>query len=340
MIIMKVDDTKLGTRDKRGDWKHYKLSSSAPIFHWPLNLFKILKWLIGIPGYTIPWNFFYGALAVIMWLYFTPSLSTMKNFHYEWMGYILIRNYILYIGTAGTLHLFLYILKTQGNSFKYNAKWMAKNNSNFYFKDQTLDNMFWSLCSGVPIWTAAEIFSLWAFSNGYFLSLSWETHPIYLGFIFLIIPLFREVHFYFMHRLLHWPPLYNFSHYIHHKNVNPGPWSGISMHWLEHIIYFSGTLIHFIVPAHPVHAIFQLLHAGVAPAFHGHIGFEKIQIGKIGIDTTTQPHYLHHKYFECNYADGAIPLDKFFGTFHDGSEEAKERMIKRYNERMKKMRTI
>ena len=112
------------------------------------------------------------------------------------------------------------------------------------------------------------------------------------------------------------------------------------MHWFEHIIYLSGPLIHFIIPSHPTHAIFQLFHAGIAPAFHGHIGFEKIQIGKIGIDTHTQAHYLHHKYFECNYADGAVPLDKYFGTFHDGSKEAQEKMIVRYKERMKKMRTV
>ena len=51
-------------------------------------------------------------------------------------------------------------------------------------------------------------------------------------------------------------------------------------------------------------------------------------------------HYLHHKFFECNYADGGIPLDKYFGTFHDGSEEAQERMMQRYKERMKKMRNV
>ena len=34
---------------------------------------------------------------------------------------------------------------------------------------------------------------------------------------------------------------------------------------------------------------------------------------------------MHHKYFECNYADGAIPLDKLFGTFHNGSEEAQKK---------------
>ena len=107
----------------------------------------------------------------------------------------------------------------------------------------------WSLFWGVPIWTAYEAFSLWAFANGYFLGLEWNMHPIYLGLTFLFLPLFREVHFYFLHRLLHTPLLYNFSHYIHHKNVNPGPWSGIAMHWFEHILYFSGTLIHFIIPA-------------------------------------------------------------------------------------------
>ncbi|MDE0782115.1 MAG: sterol desaturase family protein, partial [Planktomarina sp.] len=47
-------------------------------------------------------------------------------------------------------------------------------------------------------------------------------------------------------------------------------------------------------------------------------------------------HYLHHKYFECNYADGILPLDKWFGTFHDGSEEAQERLRHRLKEKNKK----
>ena len=46
-------------------------------------------------------------------------------------------------------------------------------------------------------------------------------------------------------------------------------------------------------------------------------------------DTHAYAHYLHHKYFEVNYADGSIPLDKWFGTFHDGSTEAEEAMKKR-----------
>ena len=41
-------------------------------------------------------------------------------------------------------------------------------------------------------------------------------------------------------------------------------------------------------------------------------------------------HYLHHRYFEVNYGgDGSIPMDKWVGTYHDGSEDAHEAMNKR-----------
>ena len=39
-------------------------------------------------------------------------------------------------------------------------------------------------------------------------------------------------------------------------------------------------------------------------------------------DIDSYAHYLHHKYFECNYADGILPLDRWFGTLHDGSEKS------------------
>ena len=76
---MIVDDTKFGTRNKRGDWKPFKLSGNVPLFHWPINPIKIFKWLFDIPGYIFPWTFFYGAIAVILWMYLTPSLETMKK---------------------------------------------------------------------------------------------------------------------------------------------------------------------------------------------------------------------------------------------------------------------
>ena len=73
-------------------------------------------------------------------------------------------------------------------------------------------------------------------------------HPILFCLLMMAIPFWRNFHFYWIHRLIHWKPLYDRVHYIHHKNVNVGPWSGIAMHPVEHIIYFSGILIHIVCP--------------------------------------------------------------------------------------------
>jgi sterol desaturase/sphingolipid hydroxylase (fatty acid hydroxylase superfamily) len=61
------------------------------------------------------------------------------------------------------------------------------------------------------------------------------------------------------------------------------------------------------------------------------VGFDKMEVGESGaIDTHAYAHYLHHKHFEVNYADGATGIDKFFGTWHDGSKEAQALMEARY----------
>ncbi|WP_353816990.1 hypothetical protein [Mesorhizobium sp.] len=52
--------------------------------------------------------------------------------------------------------------------------------------------------------------------------------------------------------MLHWGPLYNYVHSLHHRNVNVGPWSGMSMHPIEHIIYMSSVVIHVVLPSHPI----------------------------------------------------------------------------------------
>ena len=41
----------------------------------------------------------------------------------------------------------------------------------------------------------------------------------------------------------------------------------------------------------------------------------------------------HHTHFKVNYADGSIPLDRWFGMFHDGSPEADTAMQQRFKDR-------
>ena len=123
--------------------------------------------------------------------------------------------------------------------------------------------------------------------------------------------------------------MYKIAHSVHHRNVNPGPWSSLSMHPIEHLLYFSGVIIHWIILSHPLHATYHLFHAGLGSA-NGHIGFKQMMINdKRAIDLSNYNHYLHHKYFEVNYGNLMIPFDQWFGTYHDGSKEMHEKMLKR-----------
>ena len=96
------------------------------------------------------------------------------------------------------------------------------------------------------------------------------------------------------------------------------------MHPIEHFLYFSTVFWHFIIPSNPIIALYQLHFAGFG-AVPGHVGFDKVEISENKtFDTHAYMHYLHHKYFNCNFGDIIIPIDKWFGTFNDASIEIKK----------------
>ena len=323
-----MDDALHGRRNKRGDWTPNGKLTSAPLFDWPARPVTTLKWLVA--GYVAPWNAIYALASLGCWLFLTPSMQAMRQFAPGWIAFLLVRNAFLVAIITGAWHVRLYMQQRQGTNFKYNGRWPSSDNKAFLFKRQNADNIFWTFASAIPIWTGYEVVIYWAFANGYVPYASWQDHPVYCSIILLLIPAFREVHFYVVHRTIHWPPLYRAMHRLHHNNVNPGPWSGLAMHPVEHLLYFSGALIHLAVPSHRFHAAFHMMHAAITPA-QGHVGFDKVVVGKDAhFATHAFAHYLHHKYFECNYADGAIPLDRWFGTFHDGTKESQEAMDRRF----------
>ncbi|MEM7531949.1 MAG: sterol desaturase family protein [Chloroflexota bacterium] len=318
-----MNDTLFGTRNKRGDWRPFGKIPVYPLHLAPPEPLKFLKWIFGWNGYLFPWQFLWILIVLACWTWLTPRVDQMIELKIGWLSFLLVRNAVIVFIYAGLIHLHFYIRRTQGNQFKYNAKFLETNNPKFLFKDQTKDNLVWVFLSGVPIWTAYEGLTLWAYANGWLPMVSWERYPIYCTVFFLLVPTIRDIHFYLVHRLLHWPPLYRIAHEVHHRNINPGPWSGLSMHPVEHFLYFTGILIHWVIPSHPIIAMWHVFHAGLSP-HAGHGGFEKMVLKNgIAVNTGTYYHYLHHKFFECNYSgDTANFMDKFFGTFHDGTDES------------------
>ncbi|WP_417280272.1 sterol desaturase family protein [Celeribacter sp.] len=332
-----MNDSLYGTRDKRGNYTPNEALEIAPIYAMPPRPLRVLKWLFGPDGYLFPWNVALFVASAVTWFFLTPSMEVMATLTPGWITYILLRNMAMVLVLFGLFHLRLYIRKRQGNTFKYNPKFPEpKGQSSFILGSQTRENMFWTFCFGIPIWSAYEVLFLWAFASGRLPILEFAQSPAWFVGFFFLIPLWRELHFYVIHRLIHWGPLYHWIHKVHHNNVNPGPWSSLSMHPVEHLLYFSVTLIHVVIPSHPLHFLYTLQHAGLG-SIVGHIGFDKVVTGEDkAMDTHAYTHYLHHKFFEVNYGDGTVPLDKVFGTFHDGTKAGDRKMDERRHARLNK----
>jgi len=327
-------ETDAATRDARGEWQPPKLPAPSPLFSWPWRLRPALKVLFGNEGLLWSKNAVYIGLAVIAWFFFTPDLARTETFALGWIAEVFLRNAVLLILVAGGLHLRLYVARAQGQKYKFNARWPKASSRAFLFGNQTWDNIFWTLVSGCSVWSAFEVVTLWAYANGWLPYVDWRTNPAYCVLLMASVLFLRQIHFYWVHRLTHWRPLYKAAHYLHHKNVNVGPWSGLSMHPLEHLLYFSGVFLHWVIPSHPLHAVFHLLHAGISPAA-GHAGFYKFVVDEDReIDNGSYFHYLHHRYFECNYGNEGVPLDKWFGSFHDGSPVAHAAMQTRRKQKV------
>ena len=137
--------------------------------------------------------------------------------------------------------------------------------------------MFWSLVSGIPIWVAFEVLLLWSFASDKIEIFTFSDGWIWFCLWFPLLQIWQSFHFYWWHRMLHIPFFYKIAHAVHHRNINPGPWSGYSMHPIEHTFFISSLLIHFVIPSHPLHILYHLYWL-VLGTVSTHSGYEKIWV--------------------------------------------------------------
>lgn len=333
---MALDDLQFGTRNKRGDWAPGKRPEIA--FFWS-RPFDIKKWASFLIGYIWPWNVFHMATALLYFYFVLPDVQTMKTLAWGWALWLYAVNSAGIFVFYGAIEYLYYWKRKQATRFKYNAKFPGDAPSDvFWFKSQNIDNLLRTFFWGIPMWTLVEVLMLWCFANGFIPWLSWSQNPFWLALLVLMAPVIHEVNFFFIHRAMHWEPFYKLVHKVHHNSINPTPWSSLSMHPVETLLYHGVVWWHLVLPSNPIVALFQLHMAGYG-AVNGHIGFDKLELtqGK-ALDSHAYLHYLHHKHFDVNYGgDGLIPLDKWFGTWHDGSKEAQARMDERYAKKVARM---
>ena len=327
-----MDDLQYGTRNKRGDWAPARPLELSPFRAWPPKASRIAAW---IKGYLWPWNTLFLVIALAWWRFVVPDAESMRTLSWGWALALLAANWIGICLFYGAFELRWYVRRAQERRFKFNHRFPSEQPSDvFWFKSQNVDNFLRTFFVSVPIGTALEVLLLHAFAAGAVPALSWSAQAGWIVVAALLVPLVQELHFFFIHRAIHWGPLYRWVHSVHHNSVNPSPWSSMSMHPVESLFYFAVMFWALALPSHPFVVVYLFTLAGFG-AIVGHIGFERLEFGgDAAQESHAYAHYLHHKYFEVNYCDnGILPLDHWFGSWHDGSPEGERLMQQRFREK-------
>lgn len=317
----------------RQEWNHKPdvPIQVSPLWQWPPKPWATFRWYFD-GWFFLSINMAIVGLAFASYLWASPTLEQTLTLQFWWIALIFARNFVILCLVAGGLHLWFHKYAMQGQDKKYDPRPFPRSGRVFTLAHQLLDNMVWSLASGVTIWTAFEVLMLWAMANGWIELTTWAQSPIWFVAVFFLIPVWESFYFYWIHRLLHTNALYRF-HALHHRNTDVGPWSGLSMHPIEHVMYFGTVLIHFALPTHPVHVIFHLMYYALL-AVTTHTGFEGLWFrNKKRLHLGMFHHQMHHRYFECNYGNLDVPWDKLFGSFHDGTDAGKAQMRDRLKAR-------
>jgi sterol desaturase/sphingolipid hydroxylase (fatty acid hydroxylase superfamily) len=301
-----------------------------PLWQWPPRPAEVLRWYAGAwIGLTV--NVCILGLSLIAWRFFSPTLIEAAS-PGLWMIEVLLRNAVILIAVAGVLNWWFHGAERQGRIAKYDPRPYPRAGRMFTGGNQLRDNVIWTLASALPVWSLLECLIWMGLGQGWIASATLASHPIWFFAFFFALPIWESFYFYWIHRALHSGWLYRF-HALHHRNTDVGPWSGLSMHPVEHVMFFGSVLIHVVLPTHPLHLIYHLqfyaLYAVVTHTGHEGLwlrGAKRLHLGNFH-------HQMHHRYFEVNYGTLEIPWDKVFGTFHDGSDAGRDMMRERLKSR-------
>lgn len=295
-------------------------------------------------------------MAAVVWqIYPYPLLLSLdEESIFQWQDFFRRRlafNVLLAFGYIGFWHVTLYGLHWCHRPFVANRQYKVQ---------KVWHNIFYTTL-GIVHWTATETAFVYCYRTGR-LPLPPQSQIVdstsnnnnnndtffvvleVLGALAMAMwtPSFRDIHFYLSHRLIHVRWLYKYIHAVHHRNIDVEPFSGLAMHPVEHLWYYS-CYAPFLVLPHMVPVVsttsrytpFLLywmgFHTALSPAA-AHSGWED----HFSADLM---HYLHHRYCDCNYAAG-INFDIYFGTYQasikKGSSSGKQNSTSNDNAKLQK----
>lgn len=151
--------------------------------------------------------------------------------------------------------------------------------------------------------------------------------PVWFWVSLLLAIVVHDAYFYWAHRFMHLPGIYERVHYVHHLSTNPSPLAAFAFHPLEALIE-AGALI-VIVTLIPIHAKALILFSFYMFLSNvmGHLGYEFIpksfrQHKFFSWYNHASSHNLHHRTFRYNYGLYTLFWDRWFGTLKASSEKS------------------
>jgi sterol desaturase/sphingolipid hydroxylase (fatty acid hydroxylase superfamily) len=264
------------------------------------------QWLMRSPFVlvTSP-NFVWASIALAMYYWFPYTMTVSSPLSISFFAERFPLWFSLVVGYDLFWHVALYVFSLAKRPFIRDRP---------YNIDKVAHNVFWTV-SGIAIWTMFENLFAYLWSSGrliYAPDSFWS-----LSLALMAVPVWRSVHFYFAHRFLHFGPLYQQVHSLHHRNTDVEPFSGLCMHPVEHLYYYACVAPSLFFVCSPFAFLWNGVHLLLSPGA-SHSGYED----HFQSDAF---HYLHHRYFECNYAgtDAAF-MDVAFGTFRGALADSDE----------------
>lgn len=143
----------------------------------------------------------------------------------------------------------------------------------------------------------------------------------YLAFSVALLALFHDSYFYWTHRLMHHPRLFRRFHALHHRSVNPTPFTAYSFNPTEAAVNFMAVPIFCaLVPMHDLATVIYMWLMIVRNAL-GHCGYELMPRGWtrnpwLNWSTTITHHDMHHEKMTGNFGLYFTWWDKWMGTEH------------------------
>lgn len=141
----------------------------------------------------------------------------------------------------------------------------------------------------------------------------------YLLLSVVLMILFQDTFFYWAHRSMHWKPLYNLAHKVHHDSIDTSPFTAYSFHPVETIIEaLPSAIFSFLLPVH-FSALIGYQVVSLVMNVIGHLGYEIIPQSwtthwLLKWKTPSTHHNMHHSHVNGNYTLYFRFWDVWMGT--------------------------